>query len=348
MIGSRFLNPFLSWYFRGFRKGKSLPFEYAGHHCPFPGENDSWEKSETISSEDGHGIHVYQTLPGKDCEVVAILIFIPPNPLDGRWFAHLGKDLSSGGIAVFTFDLRGHGNSDGRRGHTGSYERVLCDIDLVVGYGRRVVMEHHKNRKRNDLATCNLDSRTKALYIGGIGLGGLLASEYAYQHQESCQGLVVFSPYSTHDLSWWSNGVTLFCSTLCPCLRVWRSEDCLHMQSRNLAVAIALCKDPMVTRQVATWGTWRQVDRLTRKVSGMVSKLKIPILYIHGLRDVISNPKGSHYWHQQVPGRLREIMILKNGWHNSLLEPEAQHVLDKVKTWIQRDLEWNLLESSLD
>ncbi|GAB5357501.1 hypothetical protein AAMO2058_000380100 [Amorphochlora amoebiformis] len=129
----------------------------------------------------------------------------------------------------------------------------------------------------------------------------------------------------------------------CICWKIKKRTDCICWKIKRTESGY-----PMVTRQVATWGTWRQVDRLTRKVSGMVSKLKIPILYIHGLRDVISNPKGSHYWHQQVPGRLREIMILKNGWHNSLLEPEAQHVLDKVKTWIQRDLEWNLLESSLD
>mmetsp|Transcript_8663 Transcript_8663/g.11922 ORF Transcript_8663/g.11922 Transcript_8663/m.11922 type:complete len:140 (-) Transcript_8663:209-628(-) len=120
---------------------------------------------------------------------------------------------------------------------------------------------------------------------------------------------------------------------------------------RNIAVIQAHKNDPLVTCRYVTWGAMRERQLLTRKVSAIIPKLKVPLLYIQGLQDMISDPSGYVAWHgstTSLPGRLKTIMLLKNGWHNMFLEPEATHVLDRLLNWIRKDLEWRFLESTLD
>jgi alpha-beta hydrolase superfamily lysophospholipase len=51
-------------------------------------------------------------------------------------FDRVAEIFKSHGISTFSFDLRGHGGSIGRRGHIGPRETVLSDVDNLVAYAR--------------------------------------------------------------------------------------------------------------------------------------------------------------------------------------------------------------------
>jgi alpha-beta hydrolase superfamily lysophospholipase len=51
-------------------------------------------------------------------------------------FDRFAERLKAHGISTFSFDLRGHGGSVGRRGHTGDRETMLRDTDSLIAYAR--------------------------------------------------------------------------------------------------------------------------------------------------------------------------------------------------------------------
>ncbi|MDR2356008.1 MAG: lysophospholipase [Clostridiales Family XIII bacterium] len=55
----------------------------------------------------------------------------------GGLFDGFAEGLKSHGISTFSFDLRGHGGSAGRRGHTGPRRTVLRDADSLLTYAHR-------------------------------------------------------------------------------------------------------------------------------------------------------------------------------------------------------------------
>jgi alpha-beta hydrolase superfamily lysophospholipase len=54
----------------------------------------------------------------------------------GGLFDGFAEILKTHGISTFSFDLRGHGGSVGRRGHTGPRATVLSDADSLIAYAR--------------------------------------------------------------------------------------------------------------------------------------------------------------------------------------------------------------------
>ncbi len=53
-------------------------------------------------------------------------------------YADMARYLNSRNISVISLDLRGHGQSDGRRGYCPEYTHLLGDVDALLGKSRKV------------------------------------------------------------------------------------------------------------------------------------------------------------------------------------------------------------------
>ena len=51
-------------------------------------------------------------------------------------FQRVAEYFNRAGIAVVSMDLRGHGRSEGKRGHCAPREEILKDIDSLIEYGK--------------------------------------------------------------------------------------------------------------------------------------------------------------------------------------------------------------------
>lgn len=91
----------------------------------------------------------------------------------GRW-EQVADTLNRADYTVLAPDLRGHGRSQGRRGHIGSFEKLLDDIDLAMQNARAAVPG----------SPC---------FIYGQSLGGLLTLFFALRRQPDLCGLIASS-----------------------------------------------------------------------------------------------------------------------------------------------------------
>jgi alpha-beta hydrolase superfamily lysophospholipase len=78
---------------------------------------------------------------GEAAEPVALLCLVHGVGEHGGRFDRFAEILKTHGISTFSFDLRGHGGSVGRRGLTGPRTTVIEDVDNLVAYARKAQTE---------------------------------------------------------------------------------------------------------------------------------------------------------------------------------------------------------------
>ena len=91
-------------------------------------------------------------------------------------YVHVADRLTQAGYAIFTFDLRGHGKSEGLRGHTPSYEALMQDISSL-------------------LETANKQFPQLPVFLCGHSLGGNLVLNYVLRRQPHLKGVIATAPW---------------------------------------------------------------------------------------------------------------------------------------------------------
>jgi len=91
-------------------------------------------------------------------------------------YVHVANRLTKAGYAIFTFDLRGHGKSEGLLGHTPSYEALMQDISSM-------------------LEAANKQFPQIPSFLCGHSLGGNLVLNYVLRRQPHLKGVVATAPW---------------------------------------------------------------------------------------------------------------------------------------------------------
>lgn len=139
---------------------------------PAPGEPPSGE-ALAWQSRDGLVLRGRMWPPGETSSAVIGLVHGLGEHC-GR-YAVLVDCLNRAGCTMAAFDLRGHGLSDGTRGHARSYRALMHDISdfLEVVSGR---------------------TSGQAVFLYGHGLGGNLVINFLLRHQRAINGVVASAP----------------------------------------------------------------------------------------------------------------------------------------------------------
>jgi acylglycerol lipase len=93
----------------------------------------------------------------------------------GARYEELAHALAAKGFAIALPDMRGHGKSEGPRGHSWGLKEVLRDVEAV---------QDHLAYRLPDAPR----------FLVGQGLGALYAASYTIEHPGSVAGLVLASP----------------------------------------------------------------------------------------------------------------------------------------------------------
>ena len=94
-----------------------------------------------------------------------------------RRYEELGRFMAGSGISTFALDMRGHGASEGRRGHARRFDVLLQDVDRF----RREVQ--------------GLVEPDLPLFVLGHSLGGLVALRYLEEYDAPLSGAILTSPW---------------------------------------------------------------------------------------------------------------------------------------------------------
>jgi lysophospholipase len=239
-------------------------------------------------------------------------------------YAGFGRAMAEAGISTFAVDLRGHGRSEGRRGHVPSFDTHLEEIDRF----RREVAAPAAVRARAGAGA--------PLFLLGQSMGGLLALRYLQEYGAAAalHGAVICSPWlaTAAKVPRWKTALLPIVARLAPALHFrhgLRAEDL----SRDDAV-VAAYRDDLLTQPYITPRTFREASTAMRVVEERADRLRGPLLFMLGSADRIVVTERAVAFARSLDGVDVTVRVVEGAYHELLLEVDRDAHWREVSRWI--------------
>ncbi len=265
-----------------------------------------------IESYDGLKLHGQGWEP--DAETKAVVCLVHGLGEHSGRYGHVGEAFNRAGYALMACDLRGHGRSEGPRGHAQDYTALMDDISQLL----EVAKERYPDR---------------SLFLYGHSLGGNLVLHYALRHRPDLAGIIATAPLlrtASKPPAWKLAMLRAMCR-LRPSLST-SSELEVNALSRDKKVVQAYRNDPLAHGRVSAR---LAVDMLRNGRWNLehAAEFTLPLLLMHGDADRITSAQASREFATSVKDRC--ILKIWGGFYHELHnEPERNHVLDYMLDWL--------------
>jgi alpha-beta hydrolase superfamily lysophospholipase len=234
-------------------------------------------------------------------------------------YAEFAEWLVARGFAVYAFDLRGHGNSDGNRVWVDRFEQYVQDLS---GFIQRV-------REREP---------GRPLFLFGHSMGGAIVTLYTLTEKPDLRGLILSGPALkvTGDVSPFLIGATRFLSVLAPGLGVLDLPN--PKFSRDPKVVRSMDEDPLIFQKKGPARTAAELLGAIAKIQAGMESISVPLLALHGTRDQLTNPEGSKELVAKARSADKKLELYDGSFHDLLHEPEGQRVRNDIVSWMEAHL----------
>ncbi len=228
-------------------------------------------------------------------------------------YEHVARALTDKGFAVIAFDQRGHGRSEGKRGHAPSAKQLNEDINQVL------------QKARNQFGEI-------PLFLYGHSLGALEVLYYCLIEKPDLKGVIATSP--PLDISSTPRSKVVLAKVLdsiLPDLTLASGLDAKAL-SRDPEVVSAYIADPLVHDKISVrLGNFLLTG--AEYVLAHAAEWTLPLYLAHGTADQVCLVNGSDLFKQRANGHVtyRRWEGLYHETHN---EPEKEQVLQAMISWI--------------
>ena len=232
----------------------------------------------------------------------------------GRYESFM-NDLSAAGWNAFSFDFRGHGNSEGLKGYISRFRHLIYDLEAVV--------KHVKEQE---------DPARFALYAHSVGAA--VAFLYAADHQDDFDAAVLSSMYfksTVRDSPFLiaaGRVIEFFLPTL-P-LGPFAAENL----SRDAEVVATYRKDPLVYNGLIRVRTGLELIYNYKSALASAPAFTKPVLMLHGSADRISDPATTREIYNRVGSSKKRLIEYDDLYHELLNEPEKAQVTQDIIGWL--------------
>ena len=264
-------------------------------------------------SRDGYILYAQEWQPEGQVRAVVCLVH-GLGEHSGR-YGHVAQALNGAGYALLSFDLRGHGRSEGPRGHTPSVESWMEDIAQLL-----------------EQAAERFPGRPRFLY--GHSLGGLLVLNYVLRRRPALAGVIATGPALRSPLEGQTLKVAMarLLGRLAPTLTM-ASGLPVEALSHDSRVVQAYVSDPLVHDRATARLAVETFSAARWALEHAAEFPRVPLLVMHGGADRICLPEGSRDFAAHVPGE-RMLKIWEGSYHEIHNEPDQAAVLGFLIDWL--------------
>lgn len=238
----------------------------------------------------------------------------------GGRYDHVGDRLGGYGLSSFALDLRGHGLSEGRRGHADRFDCLLQDIDRFRREVQGLV----------DVGT--------PLFLLGHSMGGLIALRYLEEYDTDVSGAVILAPWlaTAVPVPRWKIALANSLARLLPSLP-FRARVDPELLSRDPEIVRAYRDDPLV-HDVITPRLFVEVAGAMGLVLQRSDRLTAPLLFLLPGADGLVNTERSLAFARSIGGADVTFETYPGHRHELLNEPDRNLVLRDIGGWIAAHL----------
>jgi acylglycerol lipase len=266
-----------------------------------------------IITKDGLALKGYREDPKSNPKGVIIIIHGMGEHADR--YVHVSAFFVERDFAVLRFDLRGHGSSEGKRGHTPSYEDLMNDLNTV----------HQK---------CTEIYPELPLILYGHSMGGNLVLNYLIRRQPPVKGAIVTAPYLklAFEPPAWKVKLGKLTAGIIPTLTQPTGLETAAI-SRDPEEVRKYKADPLVHDKI-TSSFFVNVHFAGPYAIENASKINIPLLIMHGLSDRLTSPKGTEEFAENASANTT-VKFWPGLYHELHNEPERKEILEFEMDWLK-------------
>ena len=234
---------------------------------------------------------------------------------------HLGRHvevtraLLGAGYAVHLLDVRGHGQSGGKRAHVDRFEEYLFDLELFLGRVRQA-------------------AKDRPLFLVAHSHGALISALYLLGDPEAVRGAVFSSPYFRLKLHVSPLKILAgkLVANLIPALPM-RNELKPEQLTRDVAIQEATRKDPLY-QQIATPRWFTESSKAQETVLRRATEFVTPLLLLCGGADSIADPKAAREFFDHATSKDKQFKQYDGLLHEIFHEPERDVVFRDLIGWL--------------
>jgi acylglycerol lipase len=271
----------------------------------------------TSTRQTKENIELFQQIWLPDGDIKAVICLIHGLGEHSSRYKHVAEYYQSKGYVVAAFDIRGHGKSQGQRGHFANLETALDDIRVFI-----------------DSTISKFPGKPVFLY--GHSLGGVMVLNYALKIKNNLTGVIATSPgLATGDkVAPWKLSLGKLLYSIVPTFSMANGLDVENI-SRDKEVVRKYKADPLVHDQItARFG----LDFLNAGLwaSEHAWEFNLPLLLMYGTGDHIVSCDAIRAFAAAAPNvTFREWNGFFHELHN---EPEKTEVFKFTDQWMQSQI----------
>jgi alpha-beta hydrolase superfamily lysophospholipase len=223
------------------------------------------------------------------------------------------------GYAVYYFDLRGHGKSDGKRSYVERFSYYLDDLQTFYN----LVRTENPNTK---------------IFMVGHSMGSTIAVDYALAHQNEMNGLIISGTTLKAGSS--INQATILMAKILSVILPKMGVSALDASgiSRDKAVVEAYVKDPLNYTGKLSARVGAELLKTMAMLQKRLAEITLPILIMQGSQDRISDPASSKMLFDGVSSKDKTMKIYEGYYHEIFNDPERQQVFTDMEAWLNARL----------
>lgn len=234
-------------------------------------------------------------------------------------YAHVMDHFASLGFAVHGFDVRGHGKSEGPRGHVRRFGDYLDDL---VRYLERV----------------KIAAGGKKVFLLGHSHGGLIAATHALTQPADLAGLILTSPF--FGLAFKPPALKVLgakvLGSMFPGLRLGN-----EIRSESLtrdAAMVAAHRSDTLNVSTTTPGWFNAATAAQAQVLAEAGRVTLPLGMFVGGADPIADSRVARQFFERAGSADKSFKAYVGALHEVLNETNRDEVFADIAAWIEKRL----------
>lgn len=235
-------------------------------------------------------------------------------------YANLINYFAGSGTAFYAMDARGHGKSEGKKGHVNSLMDFVHDLHELVMLAKN---EQEKNQ----------------VFLLGHSMGGVITALYAFNYQQHLQALILSSAGIEPYLNPYLKVAKVAAQGLVPMTPSFTMGSNLNLKylSHDQSVIADYKADPLV-HSSASVKLGYEMFNVHKTIYAKAGQLYIPLYVMHGTGDKIAASEGSQRFYELAGSTDKTLKLYDGLYHEMINEiPIARaDVLRDLKEWVEQ------------
>ena len=236
----------------------------------------------------------------------------------GGRYRELARVAGEAGIATLALDLRGHGASEGRRGHVRRFEDFLEDVDRFLAVADQALPE------------------AVPRFLLGHSMGGLIAIRYLEEYRPALGGAVLTSPWlgTAADVPGWQRAAAAILERVLPAVPIPADidpDDLSHDPER-----VADYRDDSAIFSTLTPRLWGEVARAQEAALRRRDRLEGPLLFLVAGDDRVADTATTTAFVRSLTHLEDVTMEVMEGYYHEVLQETGRAVvMAQILEWIR-------------